>query len=390
MEHYHITLRRKYHRKADQIFIYFEYNGKDHPIYNLVRSLPNRKWSANQQCWYVEFSEAAINTIHDTFKAYTIDDRDLRYTIAKRHQNNAYLLSQTQQHVIDAFSKYLNGKRYSDSTIETYTFLVADFIGYYHKSALEDLTNRSVELYIEDVYIKRKYSISKQRQFISALKVFNVFYPETGIDAVELVRPQKSRRLPSVLSKQEIIHLIRVTTNLKHRAIIAMIYSCGFRISELINLELKDIDIDRRQILIRNAKGRKDRYVIIAESFIPLLKNYLGSYMPEVYFVEGLSNAKYNSGSVRKFLKASCRRAGIVKRVTPHTLRHSYATHLLENGIDLRYIQELLGHARPETTMIYTHVAKKDLLMIKSPLDIAVKQFMASEEHYQKVSISRT
>jgi site-specific recombinase XerD len=126
--------------------------------------------------------------------------------------------------------------------------------------------------------------------------------------------------------------------------------------------------------MVKNSKGRKDRNVILAKSCIPLILNYLDTYKPNLYFTEGKPSEKYSAESVRAFLKRSCKNANITKCVTPHTLRHSYATHLLENGIDLRYIQELLGHSKPETTMIYTHVSKKDLLRIESPLDIAVKK----------------
>jgi site-specific recombinase XerD len=120
------------------------------------------------------------------------------------------------------------------------------------------------------------------------------------------------------------------------------------------------------------------------------MQNYLTTYRPEVYFAEGIrSSTRYSPESIRKFLRASCYRAKIVKNVTPHTLRHSYATHLLENGVDLRYIQMLLGHARPETTMIYTHVAKKDLLKIESPLDTLVKALSESVNNNKKVLINR-
>lgn len=198
---------------------------------------------------------------------------------------------------------------------------------------------------------------------------------------MQLTRPKKDKILPTVLSKEEVIDLLRCTKNLKHRAVLSMIYSAGLRISELLNLELNNIDVDRRQIIVKNAKGRKDRHIILAESFIPLMINYLTSYVPKRYFVEGkVEGEKYSAESVRSFLKLACKSAQITKRVTPHTLRHSYATHLLENGIDIRYIQELLGHAKPETTMIYTHVSKKDLLQIKSPLDMALKSLIKSNE----------
>ncbi|WP_204347083.1 tyrosine-type recombinase/integrase [Psychroserpens algicola] len=380
-----ITLKTKYYNKAEQILIYFDFNWK---IIELARTIPNRKWSASMSCWYVKRSPEILQTIHNTFHEYTIDDLEVKQTPSIVLEHDTSQLTNTQRQILNGFYSYLKGKRYSDSTISTYTFLISDFLAYYHQVLTPELTNRQIELYIEDVYIKRKYSISKQRQFISALKIFKVYYPEVTFSAIDLIRPNRDRYLPTVLSKEEVIYLIRVTKNLKHRAVIAIIYSCGLRISELINLELKHIDINRRQIIIKNSKGRKDRYVIIAESFLPLLRNYLGTYAPSCYFVEGRNQQRYSAESVRQFLRQSCRLANIHKRVTPHTLRHSYATHLLENGIDLRYIQELLGHSKPETTMIYTHVAKKDLLYIKSPLDIAVKQFMSTANEKQKLVIS--
>lgn len=385
MEHPQITLQLRHHRKAERILIYFKY---DMDIINLVRKIPNRAWSITLKCWHVRYSKTALDHIHQILSKYRIDDSALVISSALHHKFSTHALTPKQNELMYKFSKYLKGKRYSESTINTYSLLVSDFLGFYHNKQVEDLSNRSVELYIEDIYIKRKYSISKQRQFISALKVFKMFYPSTAIDDLALIRPKRDRRLPTVLSKEEIIRVIQVTKNLKHRAIIAIIYSCGFRISELINLELRDIDISRRQIIVKNAKGRKDRYVIIADSFLPLLRNYVSTYVPQTYFVEGQNGKKYSPESVRKFLRKSCRLARISKRVTPHTLRHSYATHLLEDGIDLRYIQELLGHVKPETTMIYTHVAKKDLLAIKSPLDIAVKEYMSTEKQHPKVVIS--
>ena len=138
-----------------------------------------------------------------------------------------------------------------------------------------------------------------------------------------------------------------------------LLYSSGLRIGEVTSLLLKNIDILRRQIKVEGGKGRKDRFVVLANTFLPLLQNYLSTFKPAFYFVEGTEGKKYSQSSIRKFLFKSVQKAGISKKVTPHTLRHSYATHLLENGVGLRHIQELLGHAKPETTMIYTHVAKK-------------------------------
>ena len=140
--------------------------------------------------------------------------------------------------------------------------------------------------------------------------------------------------------------------------------------------------------IIKNAKNRKDRNVILAESIMPLLRNYFTSYRPNTFFIEGLEGGKYSAESVRAFLHKAVKLAKIKKTVTPHTLRHSYATHLLENGIDIRYIQVLLGHAKPETTMIYTHVSKRDLLKIESPLDLAIKGLIENENNNKNMRIS--
>ncbi|WP_232734729.1 site-specific integrase [Polaribacter sp. ALD11] len=287
------------------------------------------------------------------------------------------------------FYLYLKGKRYSQSTIQTYTFFVADFVNFHTKTSLEELKNRDVELFIERVFIERDYSISSQRQFISALKIFIIFYPHTKINDLVLERPKKSRKLPNVLSQEEVLEIIRCTQNLKHRAILALIYSCGLRISELINLELIDFHIERKQLIVKNGKGRKDRYVSLADSFLPLLSNYYHSYKPKKYFVEGRNGGKYSTESVRQFLRKSCANAQIKKTVTPHTLRHSYATHLLENGVDIRYIQSLLGHAKPETTMIYTHVKRKDLMQIQNPLDVALQKLNKIDKDNENVLLSR-
>tara|TARA_R110002167_G_C12687962_1_gene652141 strand:- start:37 stop:1059 length:1023 start_codon:yes stop_codon:yes gene_type:complete len=334
--------------------------------------------------WYLDFSEENIQLVAKTFKDITtINSTKLpKKTLFKRN------LTAEEKTLLNNFYSYLKGKRYSESTLQTYTFFVADFINFHTKKALDELTNRDVELFIESVFIERNYSVSSQRQFVSALKLFIQFCPQTKINDLVLERPKRSRKLPSVLSQEEVLSIIQSTQNLKHKAIIALIYSCGLRISELINLKLADFHIERKQLIVKNGKGRKDRYVSLADSFLPLLTNYYHSYKPKIYFVEGQNEGKYSAESVRQFLRKSCLNANIKKNVTPHTLRHSYATHLLENGVDIRYIQSLLGHAKPETTMIYTHVKRKDLMNIQNPLDIALKKLNNRDNDNEKLLLS--
>lgn len=382
LKHYpEIFLEQKVHRKKPQLLIKFKYNNV---LINMVRTIKSASWSKTLKSWYIEDTKENLLLVQHTFENITsINTSKLsKKEVFKRN------LTLAQKSLLNSFYLYLKGKRYSQSTIQTYSFFIADFINFHTQTPIDKLTNRHVELFIEKVFIERNYSISSQRQFISALKIFIVFYPHTNINDLVLERPKKSRKLPSILSQEEVLQIITATQNIKHRAIIALIYSCGLRISELINLKLADFHIERKQLIVKNGKGRKDRYISLADSFLPLLSNYYYSYKPKLFFVEGQNGGKYSAESVRQFLKKSCLKSGILKTVTPHTLRHSYATHLLENGVDIRYIQSLLGHAKPETTMIYTHVKRKDLMEIQNPLDIALKKMNKPDNNKEKLVLS--
>jgi len=381
LQHSTIILEQKTHRKNNQLLIKFDY---DETLISLVRSVNGTSWSKSLKTWYLINTAENLAIILKLFEGITkIDLSGISKKVGFKRD-----LTPEQKKILNNFYLFLKGKRYSQSTIQTYTFFVADFINFHTKTPLEELTNRDVELFIETVFIERNYSVSSQRQFISALKIFTVFCPQTKINNLSLERPKKSRLLPNVLSQEEVLRIIQLTKNLKHRAIIVLLYSSGLRIGEVTGLLLKNIDILRKQIKVEGGKGRKDRFVVLATSYLPLLHNYLTTFKPALYFIEGPTGKKYSESSIRKFLFKSVQKAGISKKVTPHTLRHSYATHLLENGVGLRHIQELLGHAKPETTMIYTHVAKKDLLDIQSPLDTILLNLDKSDKQEQKFLLS--
>lgn len=382
-----IKLVRFYHRKQNQIGLQFKYNEQ---LLKVIREIPQARWSNSKKMWYLNSSPENLKLVYSCFKNEAVLD-DTSYLASKdRIINNTKKersLSSSQKRLLNNFYKYLKGKRYSKSTINTYTYFIADFIEFNKNKSLTDLTNKDVELFIETVFIKQNYSVSTQRQFISSLKLFIVFESSTQINNLKLTRPKRDKVLPKVLSQQEVISLLQNTQNLKHRTITAILYSCGLRVSEIVNLELTDINIERKQLHIRQSKGRKDRYVGLAESSIPLLINYINTYKPKYYFIEGKPNTKYAPESIRSFLKRNSKKAKTQIHVTPHILRHSYATHMLENGVDIRYIQALLGHSRPETTMIYTHVTRKDLMKITNPLDVAVKNL--KDKTTQSIGISR-
>ena len=382
-----VSLSEITHHGRRYIRIDFPY---DQTIISRVRSLKGSYFSGSLRCWLIPWREdyltylrqqlTGLQVTEEKRREEEIDETPLpggrseRRIIAGKPPGSVKPAGQedllpASQKILGRYIRYLRGQRYSESTVQTYGYFAADLLRYLKGKPLDQVKNRDVEQFIEEVIVPRNYSISTHRQFVSSLKHFSECFPETQIRPVELSYPKKDHRLPEVLSEEEVLLLIRVTKNLKHRTILTMLYSAGLRIGELLRLQLTDINLERRQLFIRRSKGRKDRYAFLAEASIPLLMNYLETYRPRYWFVEGSPGQPYSASSVRGFLGQSCRAAGIRKRVTPHTLRHSFATHLLENGVDIRYIQELLGHSKPETTMIYTHISRKQLKNIRSPLD---------------------
>ena len=362
-----IKLGKIIHQRRSRITLEFKY---DFAIKEHLKKLEGYRWSASKRVWHFPDTDEMLEKIKNHFKGIAvINDEGMRRTVNMKGVIKERNLSVKKLLFLKEYGKYLRGKRLSESTVSTYTTFLADFLDFLGEKTLEDMTNRDIELFGEDILSAFNYSVSTHRQFISAIKQLKKFRPDLPIEDLKLHRPKKSLILPAVLSKEEVMALLINTKNLKHRAALTLIYSSGLRVGELLNLKLDDMDLVRKQIMIRNAKGRKDRVVIFAENFIPLYNNYIMTYRPVKYFIEGSPGKKYSAESIRAVIKRSSLAAGIRKRVTPHTLRHSFATHLLEDGVDLRYIQELLGHTSPKTTMIYTHVSKKDILKIVSPLD---------------------
>jgi site-specific recombinase XerD len=182
-------------------------------------------------------------------------------------------------------------------------------------------------------------------------------------------RPEKEQTLPVVLSEQEVGAILRSISNLKHKCLLLVLYSAGLRIGELLKLELKDLDFDRKQIHLKSAKGKKDRITLLSDKTEAHLRQYLSLYQPQQYVFEGAPAKPYSLSSVREISWQACSRAGIDKKVTLHTFRHSFATHLLERGTDLRYIQTLLGHNSTKTTEIYTHISTRAMQQVKSPVE---------------------
>ena len=259
-------------------------------------------------------------------------------------------------------------KRYSPSTVSTYLSCLTHFFNFHKTKNTETLSKQDILYYLEFL-VKKGYSKSSQNQYINSIKFYYEKFLEREKQYYFIDRPIKDKKLPIVLSKEEVQSLFNQVYNLKHKTILVLIYSCGLRISELINLKINDIDTQRMLIQIRNSKGNKDRQVQLAEQIHQLIKRYNNEYNPKQFLFNGLNSFKYSTASIQKIIKRAAIKADIRKNVTPHTLRHSFATHLLEDGIDIRYIQTILGHSNIQTTQIYTHVSSRHLKNIKNPTD---------------------
>jgi integrase/recombinase XerD len=241
-----------------------------------------------------------------------------------------------------------------------------DFI---YPTTIETITKKDIDNYMVFLVQKKQVSTSTQNTAVNAIKFYleRVNKGERTVYYVDL--PIKDNTLPTVLSNEEIQRLFAAVMNMKHRCILFLIYSAGLRVSELLNLKETDIEEDRMVIYIRSGKGRKDRISLLSRVTLDYLKKYCHVYKPTVWLFEGQFGGQYSSRSINHFIHNYARKAGIYKRVSAHTLRHSFATHLLERGTDLRYIQTLLGHESSKTTERYTHVTKRGFDKLISPLD---------------------
>ena len=271
---------------------------------------------------------------------------------------------------IKDFGDQLILKRYSENTIVVYKEQIVRFFKFYSIEDPSDLTDENVRDYLLYLLTEKKISFSYQKQVICAIKFYfeKVLRRETKKYYFEIPRSEE-RKLPKVLSKNEVKKIINSTRNLKHKTVLSTIYSSGLRLSEVVNLKIADIDSERKLIYIRGGKGNKDRTTILSEELLLMLRKYFKIFKPKEWLFEGKMGGQYSKSSVQELFYNALRKSNIDKKLSVHSLRHSFATHLLEQGEDLRFIQKILGHKSSKTTEIYTHVSNEKLKEIKSPLD---------------------
>lgn len=268
---------------------------------------------------------------------------------------------------ITAFLNLMQSRNYSRKTIKTYSSIIRSFTDN-HAGTLQELTTEHAVAYLAQL-TETGMSASTLNTSYSALKLFyeEILHRDAPF---KLQRPREDKKLPVVLSRQEVKAILDATTNVKHKTMLMAAYAAGLRVSEVSRLQVSDIDLDRNMILVRQAKGRKDRTSITSKMFLATLRHYLKSYQPRKWLFEGQKPGTHiSTRTIQQVFSNSLTKTGIQKPATVHSLRHSFATHLLEQGTDIRMIQHLLGHKSPTTTMIYTHVSETSLQNITSPLD---------------------
>jgi integrase/recombinase XerD len=351
----------------------------DKVIQSLIKSIKGIKWSNKYGLAYLPNTSVNLNRIYSTFNGvasidgrYFYINKPLHNPVGEDYQYkfNGVKQAYTKGHKTcpTEFLQKLELKKYSKNTAKVYTGLFEGFINYFPDKELIELGEAEIREYLS-YQVKLGRSDSMLNQIINSIKFYYEIVLGMPNRFYEIERPIKREKLPEVLSKEEVLRLLKNTRNLKHKCILSTIYSGGLRIGEVINLKVKDIDSGRMMLRIEGAKGGKDRYTLLSKNLLEDLRTYYKLYKPKTYLFEGVGGGQYAPTSIRKVLKRSCIKAGIRKNVKPHSLRHSFATHLLEQGTDLRSIQTLLGHNSLKTTEIYTHVANTAMNTIKNPLD---------------------
>jgi len=342
----------------------------------IVNELTCFQWNDHHKYYYVVQKQKALHVLFSELRSLNcyVDYSELQKKQkpkAKQVKKQVKLptLAVHLDKKLNQFERWMLEKRLSENTICTYKGVTALFLRYLQLKKTEEINALWVQRFNHDYLIARNYSVSYQNQCINGIKKYAEFC-DIDFQLESLDRPQKPKKLPIVLTKEEVKSILDATHNIKHKTLLALLYSGGLRIGEALSMRVTDVDSKRGLLFVRSAKGKKDRYTLLSVKILDMLRTYYKQYKPKKYLFEGRDHDSYSNTTAREVLAQAVKRAGIFKQgITLHTLRHSFATHLLENGTDIRYIQELLGHNSPKTTMIYTHVTDNSLKKIKNPLD---------------------
>jgi site-specific recombinase XerD len=370
-----ITLYHLYINSQKQIGLKFF---TDKIIQTVIKGLPNARWSNTHNMAYIKNTPKNLDLIYQDFKGiawvngnYFYDKKTNleHHTPSSINEFRKRTVPEGYKTCPESFLLKLELKHYAFNTCKTYISLFEVFINDQRNKELDLINENDIRLYLQAL-IQQGKSESYINQMINSIKFYYEIVLEMPNRFYKLERPLKRQPLPKVISLEEVQKIIEITKNIKHKCIISLLYSAGLRRCELLNLKIENIDSNRMVINIVNSKRNKDRITILSPTVLTELRTYIKEYRPKVYLFEGLNGNQYSAESVLKIVRKAGENANIAKRVTPHMLRHSFATHLLENGTNLRYIQSLLGHSSSKTTEIYTQVATNHLKTIKSPIEL--------------------
>jgi integrase/recombinase XerD len=369
------------HRGESRILVKFPYN---QTWINRLRKTTDAKWSKTLQAWHIADTvehriKCKIALEHEAWKT-----REEKLTAAHKTKTKnlkavnylGKLIDSINAHIIPKVKQHLILLAYSPSTIKTYTNEISIFLQHIGKRNADTLTTDNLKAYLHYCLEKLHLSENTIHSRLNAIK----FYYEQVLKKEklfwEIPRPKKPLQLPKVLSETELKKLFDAANNLKHKAILFVAYSAGLRVSEIINLRLQDIDREREQLFIHCSKGKKDRYVRLSPLVLDVLEQYykLSKVKPINYLFEGMEKGKpYTIRSAQQIFSDCKNKAGIIKSLSFHSLRHSFATHILEKGVDIRFIKEILGHFDIKTTERYLHIRRDVLINIESPIDSLYK-----------------
>ncbi len=351
--------------KKGQMFIHFKY---DERWKNEIKKLDGAWWHTEAKIWSVLLSEYNLKKIKQIF---TNDNSQLVIKEDEKSKNKKQVQKKYKDRTIvnHNFVKQLKLENKSPNTIESYLSQVTHFLHAFKETDLANLSEQKISEYILYNREELGYSASYQRIMISAINNYYRIVFNRELDRKLIPYPKFGIQLPKVISKEDVQKMLTLTTNYKHKMIIIMLYSLGLRNGELAKLKLGDIDFDRGIVSIYNAKGMKDRQLPLPKSIIAVVQRYIRDFAIRDNFLEGQKGNTYSSGSIDIVVRKAASRAKVKFNVTPHILRHCFATHSLEKGVDLRYIQAMLGHKSSKTTEIYTYVSTKQLKNLSNPFD---------------------
>ncbi|MEM9000607.1 MAG: site-specific tyrosine recombinase/integron integrase [Bacteroidota bacterium] len=348
----------------------------DKVIEGLVGSISNIEWSKEFNMYHLPNNKANLGLIFKTFKGEVWINGNYFFSERKLRNENSDIdvgwfrrrkLKPEYKTCPEEYLAKLEILRYSNNTVKAYVNCFESFINHFRETDPIKIDENEIRDYLLKL-IREGKSDSYVNQSLNSIKFYYEVVNGMPNRFYSIERPRKKKRLPNVLSKNEILGIIENTNNIKHRCIVELLYSSGLRRNELLELKPADIDSNRMMVRIRQGKGNKDRLTILGKNTLKHLRLYYREYKPKNYLFEGPKGKKYSSSSVLSIIVTSARKAGINRRVTPHMLRHSFATHLLEKGTDIRHIQLLLGHNSTRTTEIYTHVADRSFMKIEDLL----------------------